>query len=607
VPRPFIVLVSPAALLVLAAPIVAAAPAADEASPDACIARATSALKTENSPTVRLQRAACEEESGRLIDALADAREAFRVAGALHDAAAARAARTRLLGLAPRIPQVTLTPPPGIGDLTVTLDGQPVPQERLGVRFTVDPGPHAIHAEGTVEGVALAFDKDVDLKERDVAVVPITLTPVATRSDTTSAALKCVLAARSQEEAARCFAQRAQYLTEGQLECLLSAKNEQEVARCLPRKEGNLVAKVGSEISAYSDSTSVDVLSPLVTGSVSSPTAGWRVGGSYLVDVVSAASPDIVSEASPPFREVRQDGSVNGAYKRGLYGAEAFGNVSSEPDYLSLGAGLAFTADLADKLVTPRVGVDYSHDTIGRSTTPFSVFHHNLDVGTIEASGTFVMSATSVLLLSGTLQFERGDQSKVYRYVPMFDPATAARVLPGQSYASVNAARESIRPLEQLPLERNRYALGARFAHRFGSATLRLEERLYYDSWRQSATTTDLRFMVDLTHWLRLWPHLRLNAQNGANFYRLAYSPVVDPAHNLISVPTYRTGDRELSPLVTATGGGGLRMALTSPTSTTQLALTLQGDVMYSRYFQSLFITSRTALYGTLGLDAEFE
>jgi hypothetical protein len=400
---------------------------------------------------------------------------------------------------------------------------------------------------------------------------------------------------------------RAQYLTAGQLECLLSAKNEEEVARCLPRKEGSLVGKVSSEVSAYSDTNNVDVLSPELSGSVSSPTAGWNIGGRYIVDMVSAASPDIVSEASPPFREVRHAGSLDGAYKPGRYGVEANGNVSSEPDYLSLGAGVAFTVDLDDKLVTPRLGFDYSHDTIGRSTTPFSVFHHDLDVGTIEASSTFVMSATSVLLLSGTLQLERGDSSKPYRYVPMFDPSTAALVKPGQSYATVNAARDSIRPLEQLPLARDRYAVGARFAHRFGSATLRLEERLYYDSWHQEATTTDLRFLVDFANWLRLWPHLRFNAQTGASFYRLAYSPVVDPAINQIAVPRYRTGDRELSPLVSATGGGGARVSLTAPTSTTQLALTLQGDVMYSRYFQSLFITSRTAVYATLGLDAEFE
>jgi hypothetical protein len=81
----------------------------------------------------------------------------------------------------------------------------------------------------------------------------------------------------------------------------------------------------------------------------------------------------------------------------------------------------------------------------------------------------------------------------------------------------------------------------------------------------------------------------------------------VDPVSNRISVPTYRTGDRELSPLVAVTGGGGLRIALTAPTSSTQAALTLEGDVMVTRYFEALYITSRTAAYTTLGLDMEFE
>jgi hypothetical protein len=72
-------------------------------------------------------------------------------------------------------------------------------------------------------------------------------------------------------------------------------------------------------------------------------------------------------------------------------------------------------------------------------------------------------------------------------------------------------------------------------------------------------------------------------------------------------VPSLRTTDREDSPMVAVTGGAGARFALTPSTSSTQLAITLQGDVLYSKYFQSLYITSRTSVYATLGLEAEFE
>jgi hypothetical protein len=39
----------------------------------------------------------------------------------------------------------------------------------------------------------------------------------------------------------------------------------------------------------------------------------------------------------------------------------------------------------------------------------------------------------------------------------------------------------------------------------------------------------------------------------------------------------------------------------------TQYGLSIQGDVMYTRYFDALFITQRTAVYGSLGFDVEFE
>jgi hypothetical protein len=50
-----------------------------------------------------------------------------------------------------------------------------------------------------------------------------------------------------------------------------------------------------------------------------------------------------------------------------------------------------------------------------------------------------------------------------------------------------------------------------------------------------------------------------------------------------------------------------VRYALSAPDSKVQWDLTLQGDVMYSQFFDSLYVTMRTALYGSLALDVEFE
>jgi hypothetical protein len=474
-------------------------------------------------------------------------------------------------------PRVSFVRPQGVNDLAVTLDGSDLAAESLSQRVPVDPGKHTVHAEGTIHGVPLVFDKVFHAEEGETVGIVILLAPL-----------------------------KAEYLSPSQIKCMLAAKSQEELLACLPQTQRGIDIKAGLETSGYTDTNHVNVATPAVNASISSPTAGWNVSGSYLVDVVSAASPDVVSEASPPFHEVRHAGALGGGFKVGAIGVQLDGDLSSEPDYLSAGAGVALTADLNDKLVTPSVGYSYSHDTIGRSTTPFKVFHHNLDVSEFEVGSTFVMSPTSILLLSTTLDLERGDQSKPYRYVPMFSAAVAPTVSPGASIGFVNDARLPVRPLEQLPLSRNRYAIGARFVHAFGSATLRVEQRLYTDSWQQTASTTDLRTLFDLSGWLRVWLHGRFNAQGAANFYKLAYTSGLDAATGRLAIPALRSDDRELSPLVTVTGGPGLLVKIGSGEKV-QYGISAQMDVMYTRYFDALFITGRTATYGTVGLDGEFE
>src|SRR5262249_11415161 len=154
----------------------------------------------------------------------------------------------------------------------------------------------------------------------------------------------------------------------------------------------------------------------------------------------------IVSEASRSYREYRNAVTVNGGYKPQLYGVSASGSFSQEPDYVSMGGHVSVSGDFNHKLITPTLGYAYSHDLIGRNFTPFSVFEHTLDTQTVEASAALVLSPSSVLLVSGTVDFERGDQSKPYRYVPMFAPAIAGLVTAGEPIENVNIYRLPVRP-----------------------------------------------------------------------------------------------------------------------------------------------------------------
>lgn len=546
-----------------------------------CIEKDKAALKIEEMPRTRLHLASCESRTGKLVDALKDAQKALEVGIQKKDAAVMRVARTRVKELLDRIPHVTFVPPPGVTDLKVKFDDRPVPNESLTKKFSVDPGKHTVVAEGTVNGFQSTFEEEYDVKEKELVTVHITLKPPAN-----------------------------DFITPGQIKCMLQAKSQEEVQKCLPQNQKNLVIRLAGELSGYSDTNSVAVYTPALNASIVSPTAGWNIGGNFIVDAVSAASPDIVASASPPFREYRYGGGLTGGYKPGLYGAQASVSMSSAPDYVSYTGGLRLTGDFHDKLITPSIGYSYSQDHIGRGPNnylhDFNELKGLLHTHEFEAGVTFVLSPTSVLLVGGTMQIERGDQSQPYRYVAMFDPENVAPFMPkGATVDLVNRSRLPIKPLEQLPTERNRYALGLRFNKRMNSATLRVEQRFYYDTWAIKASSTDARYMVDLSRHLRVWPHLRLHAQTGANFYQLAYSAILEPGGGVI-LPTYRTGDRELSPLLTGTAGGGMRIGIGQPEGEAKFGITFVGDVMATRYLNSLYVTTRTAVYGSVGFDVEF-
>ena len=373
--------------------------------------------------------------------------------------------------------------------------------------------------------------------------------------------------------------------------------------KCIEEKSAKPNVRVGVDFSAYTDSTNVHVLTPAINGAIVSPTQGWNLGGSYLLDVVTAASPDLVSQASRRFREERHAASLNGGYKVGPVGLSANSNVSREPDYLSTTGGAAVSLDLNEKLITPRIGYNFSYDRIGMRDSPYANFERNLTTHEAEAGVTLVLSPTTLLVLGGTGQFERGENSKLYRFVPMFSEQNVGEIGPGESYSSVNALRLNVRPREVVPRRRDRYAVGARINHRLANGTIRVEQRLYADTWGIKASTTDARYLHDLGEHLRVWPHLRLHGQTGANFYELAY--VGDTSSGELQTFPYRTGDRELSRMFTVTLGGGARYELSAEKATTKWAVFTSGQVMLSKYIQSLYITSRTALYGTLGLEVE--
>ncbi len=368
------------------------------------------------------------------------------------------------------------------------------------------------------------------------------------------------------------------------------------------RPEDTSTKRVALEMSAYTDSDNVTVFTPSMNASIENVTQGASISGHYLVDVVSAASVDIVSTASGRWNEVRQAGGLEGTYKPHETGVTVAGAVSSEPDYLSYTFGGQLTQDFNEKNSTLLIGYGYGHDTVGYHFTPFSVFSRIVQSSTLSAGLTQVIDRSTVGSLSLDLNIENGDQSKPYRYIPMFSPSEAPLVPNGASIDFVTEHRLPERPAEQLPLNRERYSATGRLAHRLDGSTLRLEERVYADSWLMVATSTDVRWIFDLGRRVEVWPHARFHAQNGVNFWQRAY---VSESQTVFVLPEFRTGNRELGPLVSETGGGGIKVFLGKAGNPKSLSIALHCDGSFTSYLDDLYITARSSVLGALILEGE--
>ncbi len=357
--------------------------------------------------------------------------------------------------------------------------------------------------------------------------------------------------------------------------------------------------RASSDIAGYADTDHVFVFTPSISGTVSNPSAGWTIGGHYLVDVVSAASVDIVSTASRRWEEVRQAGALDATKQFGSYSATVSGTVSVEPDYTSLAGGLVLTKDLLEKNLTLLAGYEHGHDVAGRSGTPFSVFSHTIDHDALKTGLTLVLDRATIATGIVEVDFEQGDSSKPYRYVPLFTPGTSVPV--GASIDTVNQVRAPERVLEQLPTSRNRYALTLRLAHRFSGSTLRVEERAYDDTWGLFASTTDARYIIDVGKRFEIGPHGRIHGQTPVDFWQRAY--LILPGLNF---PSLRTGDRELGPLWNYTGGAAARVGLGPAYEPMQWALGFDFNATYTRYIDDLYVTWRVSTIGSISLEGRF-
>lgn len=362
----------------------------------------------------------------------------------------------------------------------------------------------------------------------------------------------------------------------------------------------DLAFKFETEVTGYQDSDATSVLTPAIRADLEGVTDGWGVGAGFLVDVVTAASADVVATSSPKWTDVRYVPTLDGRFKVSDVTVSLGGGASLENDYIAGSGSLGFAIDLAQKTITPSFSYAFGYDIAGRVGTPYSEYKLELQRHAMTAAVTFVVNKSTILVPSLSAVIELGDQEKPYRYLPTFLESTAD--LPnGASRQEVDLARTSVRLGESSPDVRHRYAGSALVAHRFGSSTVRVEERLYGDSWLLLASTTDFLLPIDATTSFRVWPHARFHVQKGVSFWQSDYRVTLDPSGNVLTAPQLRVGDRELGPMLAGTLGAGFRVGSDT------FGVSVAADAIYTRFLDHLFIQDRIAGFGGVTLDAKVE
>lgn len=523
----------------------------------------------------KLTLARCQDQGGLLLEARRDAEAALELVKKEGNNALVAEIKDYLEELDNETPKIVIAniKKVGVRDAVVKIDGQEIPKEKIDEPIDHNPGTANIQITGKRGGTDFSFTKDVKFQRKE------TLRFDLAEFELDSPFQQCMKTARTAREERACK-EKFGVLEEG------------------------LNLKAGLEVSSYNDNDNVDVLSPALFVAAVQPTQGWNVGASVIVDVVTTASADIVSTASRRFDEVRVGGSLGGGYKIGPVTAGLTGGFSTEPDYLGRTVGMNARADLFEKMVSPIVSYSYGFDTIGRSGTSFDIFSRDLQRHTINAGASIVFDAATIGAVVATAQLEFGDSSKPYRYVPMFPQAAldANVFADGPAAPSIVAAlRSDVMPLEQLPSERQRYAVLLRGAHRFDlGATVRASERLYMDSWGQMASTTDARFYWDLNEKFRLGPHARFHYQGPVDFWQKAYAVSFTP--DGVDLPDYRTGDRELGPLFSGTLGTEFRASISE-----MFSMSVYAEGIYTRFLDHLFLYDRWGVFTATTAEVEFK
>ena len=351
-----------------------------------------------------------------------------------------------------------------------------------------------------------------------------------------------------------------------------------------PKDPIGLVAETG--VGCYGNNDALTVISPWVSATKELP-KDHVVDVKYTVDVITAASVDVVSSATQAFEETRHEGAVVVQGERNdIRGALAWSG-STESDARSNTVDLRGETDLFSKNLT--IAAQYAVNTGKLGTVQESPdLWRRRTTQKAGLSATQILGRTTVGGLTYTYTRDAGLLSSPYRRAPIF-PA-GADTLTGDLAQWV---------AERHPDLRNRHAFTGSGRQAVGQHVfLRLVHRGYFDDWAMRAHTTEAGVAFDVTHGFVFELNNRFHWQSSVGFYRDIYTVNRE----------FITRDRRLGQLWTESPGAALRY------KGERLQAYLRGQLQSTHYKAFTLIAGEEllpypdtlAVIGETGLSAAF-
>ena len=249
--------------------------------------------------------------------------------------------------------------------------------------------------------------------------------------------------------------------------------------------------------------------------------------GNYYVDMISSASIDVITSASP-YKEERTQWSLGMDYLRGNTTMRVGYTSSEESDFDAKTYTFSVSQDMFGDMTTLTLSYALGDDLVGRSDDP--AFERENDRQQYGVGLTQILTRNLIATLNFETITDEGFLNNPYRSVRYFDTGSAL----GYSYEP-----------ELYPNTRTSNAVGLRAKYFLPyRAALEGEYRFFTDTWDIDSHTLSVSYTHPMGPWVFL-AKFRYHDQTGAHFYQDIFSRS--------EATNFRGRDKELSALTSTT------------------------------------------------------